>query len=125
MEGPVAGIVGDECDIDRRHRRHIDSVAQCPVHRLAIEADDPEVVAMQMHRVTHRRHVGHGEPDAVATARAQLVCTVDPSVIAGHAAGPFARAFAKGENRKGAALGRYVEYDIESMRNYVADAGVG
>ena len=50
VEGPPARIIGVKGDHHTPARRNQDSVAHCPREALAVDLDDLELVAVQMHR---------------------------------------------------------------------------
>jgi len=66
VEWPASGIVRVEGNGHASHRREENSVAQRTAERLAVNADHLECVAVQMHRVSHHRHVRQCELNALS-----------------------------------------------------------
>ena len=92
MQRPVAGIVGFEGDGHVLHRRHQHGVADGAAEPRLTEADDLEVMAMQMHGMGHHRLVDERKFDPLALANLERhpvgeAVAVEAPGIGRHAAG--------------------------------------
>src|SRR5260370_42254064 len=67
MQHPVAGIVGDEGDIDGLFRWQEHSVGPLPMrHRRPVAAEHTEAMAVEMHRMPERRVIANRQDVALS-----------------------------------------------------------
>ena len=76
MEQPPPGIVGIEGDRDRLSGRHQDCIAHSTGYAPPTQPNNLEVMAVQVHRMSHPGAIRHLDRDALALRGAQrhVVC---------------------------------------------------